>query len=229
MRKIIGRLVLFVCACAMLGTSVFAAQSPAGYIYNPETTKLAPYYETPEEVIPQREITEEDLEMYVNPITPHGFNRYCIAYSPKSYSYDYNNERFKIGVARVDNTKNKYESADLIFVATQSSSVGFTLTLGVECGGEVDAVFSKVSAKYRGEVATNVSWSAGETVQTGTKVPPGKIGRVTAYVIGVYTAGTATYRVLNTTTDEMWDEACGIGVLVPTTNAWNMVVEVPSN
>ena len=64
-------------------------------------------------------------------------------------------------------------------------------------------------------------------MQTGTTVPAGQIGRVTGYVVGVYTAGTATYRVLNTSTDETWTETGAIGALVPTSNDWNLVIEVP--
>ncbi len=226
-RNIICRFLSFVCTMALLGTSALAAQNPKGYLYDQETGELNPYYSTPEEVMPQEKNTAEDLELTINPVAPIGFNRYCISYSPNTYTYDYNNERFKIGSCRVDNTKNQISDADLIFEVNQSSSVGIVLTLGASYGGETDAVFAKVSAKYKAEVATSVSWTQGTKVQTGATVPAGQIGRVTGYIVGVYTAGTATYRVLNTSTDESWTEPGAIGVLVPTSNDWNLVIEIP--
>ena len=226
-RNIVCRFLSFVCVMALLGTNALAAENPKGYIYDQETGKLDPYYSTPEEVMPQEEITAEDLEPAINPVVPIGFSRSCISYSPNTYTYDYNNARFKIGSCRVDNTANQIREADLIFIVNQSSSVGIVLTLGASYGGETNAVFAKVSAKYKAEVATSVSWTRATQEQTGTTLPAGQIGRVTGYVVGVYTAGPATYRVLNTSTDETWTETGAIGALVPTSNDWNLVIEVP--
>ena len=48
-------------------------------------------------------------------------------------------------------------------------------------------------------------------------------------VIGIYSNGKATYRMINTTTDETREEEVSLGALIPTTNEWNLVVEIPSS
>lgn len=177
--------------------AVEKAQAPAGrYVQAAQDEALKTALDNAGFGIQLCEITPSatvDLEPAINPVAPIGFSRSCISYSPNTYTYDYNNARFKIGSCRVDNTANQIREADLIFIVNQSSSVGIVLTLGASYGGETNAVFAKVSAKYKAEVATSVSWTRGTQVQTGTTVPAGQIGRVTGYVVGVYTAGTATY------------------------------------
>lgn len=216
-------------ACSVLSSGAFAEDVvPKGYIYNPQTQETIPYYNSPSEVLQGASVTPEDMQTTTETtVQPRGFNRVFVGYSPGSFKYDYENARYKIGVTRLDNRQSS-EPAALTFKVHQSSSCGVSITSGVEYGGEVNAVFGSVSAKYGSEVSANVSWSQGTEVSTNAKVPAGQIGRVTAYVIGVYTAGTATYRVLNTTTGEMWDETGGLGALVPTNNAWNLVVQIPS-
>lgn len=226
--RFIKALIACVCVCTMVGTTALAATPfPGGYVYEPETGEIYPYVSSPEEILSDITLTDEDMEPYINPIMPLAYVRSFVSYSPTSYTYDYNNERFEIGSVRVDNSLNQVAEADLVFVVTQSSSCQATVTVGVEAGGEVQAAFAKAQLKFSGSVAKTVSWTAGTTVETGITVPPGMIGKITAYVIGVYSAGTATYSVLNSTTDEMYYETKGIGILIPTTNAWNFVPEIP--
>ena len=49
------------------------------------------------------------------------------------------------------------------------------------------------------------------------------------HVIGIYSNGKATYRMINTTADETREEEVSLGALIPTTNEWNLVVEIPSS
>lgn len=215
----------------LLGTSVFAAEGNdiGGYVYNTETGELQAYKESPDEVLPEIQITEEDMEPYTveGPAT-RSIGRGFISYSPSTYTYEYENPQYKIGKIRVDNSDNKYSPADLVFTVEKSSSCSVEVSIYGEVGGEAGVIFAKAEAKFGGEVAFNVSWTKGTSVSTNTQVPPGKIGSVTGYVIGIYSQGTAVYRMINTSTDETWDETVGLGALIPTTNDWNLVVEIPS-
>lgn len=199
-----------------------------GYIWNSMTGELQEYCDSPDEVLPPINMTEADSEPYIELLQPHGFARAFYSYSPTTYTYDYQNERFKIGSVRVDNSKNVASPAELKFVVDKSGSCSTTLTTGVSYGGETNAIFAKAQLKFNAEVASTVSWSAGMSVGTNSSVPAGQIGKVTAYVVGIYSQGTATYTVLNTTTDELRYESVGIGGLIPTTNEWNLKVEIPS-
>lgn len=231
-RKLFSLVIVTILSICLFNVTASAAEidSPAikGYVWNPSTGQLEAYYNSPEECLPPLSMSEADTEPYINPIMPQGIARAFVSYSPTSYTYNYTNNLFKIGTVRVDNSKNTSSSANLNFTVERSGSCSITLTLGSSIGGEIDAIYAKAQSTFSAEVAAQVSWSAGTTVGTSSTVPPGKIGKVTGYVIGIYSAGTATYSRLNTTTDELTYEKVGIGALLPTTNAWNLVVEVPS-
>ena len=228
-RILCGIIGLLLCV-SILSTTAFAAetnQTVSGYLWNSQTGELRAYVNSPEECLPMITMEAEDFTPYVNPVMTRGVARAFYSYEPNSYTYDYQNSRFKIGMVRVDNSGNHTTPAALVFAVDQSGSCSVTLTLGASLGGEVNAIFSKAQLTFGGEVASQVSWSQGTRVETNSSVPPGQIGRVTAYVVGIYSAGTTTYTVLNTTTDELWYDSVGIGVLIPTTNEWNLVVEIP--
>lgn len=230
-RRMITLFAAVIMMLSVINTTAFAAENSSqeikGYIWNSNTGELREYYNSPDELFPEIVMTEADKEPYTNPVMSRGIARAFHSYSPTQYTYDYDNDRFKIGVVRVDNSKNSVTPADLKFVVDRSGSCSTTLTTGVTYGGEVEAIFSKAELKFSGEVASTVSWSAGTSVGTNSSVPAGQIGKVTAYVIGLYSQGTAKYTVLNTTTDELWYDTVGIGGLIPTTNEWNLVVEIP--
>ena len=168
-------------------------------------------------------MNEEDYAPYVYPVTlRRGYARTFVSYSPTTYTYKYDDPQFKIGMTRVDN-RNNSTPASLNFEVTQSSHCDVEASLSVEYGGEVEAIFAKAEVKYGAEVSERVSWTRGTSVGTGVTVPAGKVGTITAYVIGIYSSGTVTYRVLNTTTGDYWDEKVGAGALIPTTNSWNFI------
>lgn len=229
--RILRCLIACIAIIGLLGIPVSATENDVagGYVYNTETGELQAYKENPNEVLPDIQVNSEDIEPYiVNAPGTRSIGRAFISYSPRTYTYEYTNPKFKIGKIRVDNTANKYESASLVFVTENSSSCEMTYSAAMEVGGELQAIFGKASIKFGGEIARKVSWVRGTSVSTTSSVPPGEIGSVTAYVIGIYSAGTATYRMINTTTDEVWEENVGVGALIPTTNEWNLVVEIPS-
>ena len=214
-----------------VGTTAFAAESSArevkGYIWNPQTDELCAYHSVPDAGVLEFKTTEGSDDADALPMLPRGFIRTFHSYSPSTYTYKYDSELFKIGFVRVDNSHNSSEPADLTFTVQNSGSCSTTITSGYAIGGELDAIYYKATLEFSGEVANQVSWSRGMSVGTSTSVPPGQIGKITAYVVGIYSGGTATYAVENTATNQMRYEYVGIGALIPTTNAWNLVVEIP--
>lgn len=162
------------------------------------------------------------------PISPQASVRSFHSFTFGEYARDYENELFKIGEVRIDNSHNQYTSASGVFAVNQSGSCGITITLGMSYGGEVDAIFAHAEFQFHGEVAEEVSWTVGEYAEGSITVPPGKIGKITAYIIGMYYGGTATYAVENLATGTVRYENRSIGALIPTKNSWNFVVEIPA-
>lgn len=208
---------------------MLAEQEVKGYILNTETGSLQEYYNTPEESLSDISANEtEEVSMTKDSaIMPRAFTRVFHSYLPNTYSYDYDNSLFKIGMVRVDNSKNNYTSASLVFTVERSGSCSSTVTVGTTVGGEIDAIYAKAKVEFSGEVANQVTWSAGTRVETGSSVPPGQKGKVTAYVVGVYSGGTAKYIIENLATNSVTYEQVGIGALIPCTREWNLVVEIP--
>lgn len=132
-----------------------------------------------------------------------------------------------IGTVRVDNSLNQYSPASLIFVVEQSGSCSTTITMGATTGVEVDALYAKASLTFGLEVSDQVSWTEGIRIETESSVPPRQIGKVTGYVVGIYSGGTATYILENPATNKITYEYVGTGGIIPTTRNWNLVVEIP--
>lgn len=231
-RRIVAMLLILVLVLPILSIASFAEADDTerirGYLWNPQTGELKAYHTSPEEVAPPINLHDFNREPYVNPISTHGIARAFYSYSPSRYTYDYTNSRFRIGSVRVDNSGNKTSSASLQFTVKNSGSCSTTVTSGMTYGGEVQAIYAKASLEFSGSVAATVSWSSGTDVGTASSVPPGQIGKITAYVVGLYSQGTATYTLLNTSTDEIRYDSVGIGAIIPTTQAWNLVVEIPA-
>lgn len=208
-----------------VGTTALAADNATsitkGYIWNSNTNHLEAYDSLEDDISVQVE------EVTPATVTPRGIIRTFHSYSPTSYSYDYNNAKFKIGMARVDNSSNMYSPANLTFTVEKSGSCCMTTTTGETIGSEVDAIYLKAQLQYNTEVSKQVLWTKGTKVETNTSVPAGQIGRVTAYVIGIYSGGTAKYEVENTATQSLSYDYVAMGALIPTTNVWNLVVEIP--
>lgn len=221
----------FLMAPTALATSESTLE-PIGYIYNPDTGALKPYYFSPQECLPvlaqpEQTMTDSHTAIPIPDYMPRAIIRTFHSYSPTSYTYSYNNSRFKIGFSRVDNTRSS-QPTDLIFKVEKSGSCSMAITSGITIGGEMDAIYAKAKAEFGAEVTTQISWTSGQSSSTGSKVPAGQIGKVTAYVVGMYSNGTARYTLENPATGTIQYENVGIGAIIPTTNGWNFVIEIPS-
>lgn len=131
-------------------------------------------------------------------------------------------------MGRLDNRENPKTSSNLYAEVTYSGSTSAALTLGAAYGGEVNAIVAKVQGQVTGSAAMSVSWTKGVRYSANTTVPSGKVGYVWAYVVAVYSNGTAVYNVLDTSTDQIWSESKGIGGLVPTHNI-NLKVQIKNS
>jgi len=135
-----------------------------------------------------------------------------VGYSPNSYTRDY--EFLKIGAGRADN-RGGVTPMKLIALVSYTSSTTAAITQGATVGGEVDAAVAKVRAEYTATASLSVSWTMGTTYQAQSDTPPGMVGYMDVFVPGIYTLGTATYKVLDTSNEKITTVNRGIGVRVP--------------
>lgn len=146
------------------------------------------------------------------------------SYNQDSYTYDWTYQ--DIGVNRVDNTDNLYTEAELYVELSETCEVGTTLMTGTLIGGEVEMVVAKVKAEVTATASSTVSRAKGTIFGSNTKVPPGKIGIMYVYVPAVYSQGTMTYTILDTSNDSIWTESRGIGMKIPFDNGLNTDIDI---
>lgn len=140
-----------------------------------------------------------------------------------------NNESREIAYNRVDNRGNPYAEADLYCEVATSGTVGASITTGMSVGGELDAIVAKVKTEVNVSATLSASYTSGYRCGSSTKVPPTKVGYMWLYVVGYYSNGTSTYRVLDTSTDQIRTVQQGSGALVPRANSFNYKIEIKNS
>ncbi len=204
-----------------------------GIIWDEETGKTTYYdLDNPLKDKPihlDKQPSNEDIEnakKKKSDISPQALMPVLIRYDQDSARINYEAEY--VGFTRVDNSKNLFTPASIIFIADDTDSFSASTSATYETGLELDAIVAKVQATVTIGGTVKREWTAGHSYGAESSVPPREIGRITAYIPGTYSAGTLVYKVYNTYDDSYFIDYVDIGATVPANHAWNLKVEIPS-
>lgn len=227
--KKVRSLCLLIALCLCL-SCVASATSPSDEnvtveysLYNPVTGECSPLY--PEAIANTNETVEAHLDEPIESNSARMLVWNFVSYSHRTATTDY--EYYQIAYTRLDN-RNSTNPSNISLTLSNSGHVDATITSGVKVGGEVSAVVGKLKEEYSVSASVSVGWTSGQTVMASSSVSPGKVGYIYVYIPGIYADGTATYTVLDTSTDTVTTVTQGLGALVPDGNFSFKVVEKDS-
>lgn len=211
--------------------SALADKGETSYLWNEETKEVSTVSSDVVNVPVVDETAtspKHNIDVPLNPpkdeLSPNFWIRTLHRYDQTRATVDY--KKKYVGSVRLDNTNNAYTEGSITFEASVSDSWSVTVSGSASGSAEKNLVVAKVNATVTIGGSYTRSWSKGTKYGSALKVPPRKVGSITAYIPGVSSNGQMVYKMTNDSTGDVRYENVALGAVVPSRNDWNFVTSV---